>query len=198
MELGVSPLWLFPFQAMLPHFPGASVALTTVLCFIKPVRLSVYYWILDILFGINQGLPWVAKHKTRKPIQVPLLFSEWPLLPSVTSACLGYSLMPSRRRFFVFCPAYTVVFYGRVVLMWATLPLAEPRPRGAYIKMQCQMTFPEDTDSVAQGLTLSEELQITLLWETLFHSILESFSLCSNTSFRIDSFLFIMYTFRKI
>lgn len=166
MELGVPPLWLFPFQAMLPHFPGALVALTTVLCFIKPVRLSVYYCILDTLFGVKQGLAWMAKHKTRKPIQVPLLSSKWPLLPSVTSACLGCSLVPSRRRFFLFCTAYTVVFYGRVALMWATLPLAEPRPRGAYIKMQCQMTLPEDTDSVAQGLTLSEELQITILRNT--------------------------------
>lgn len=43
--------------------------------------------------------------------------------------------------------------------MTATLPLPEPRPRGAYIKMQCQMPLLEDTDSVtwgeAQGPTLS-------------------------------------------
>lgn len=44
IELGVPPLWFFPFQAMFPHFPGALVALTTVLCFIKPVRLFTVAW----------------------------------------------------------------------------------------------------------------------------------------------------------
>lgn len=51
--------------------------------------------------------------------------------------------------------------------MTATLPLPEPRPRGAYIKMQCQMPLLEDTDSVtwgeAQGPMLSDVLQLTLL-----------------------------------
>lgn len=134
MELGVPPLWLFPFQAMLPHFPGALVALTTVLCFIKPVRLSVYYCILDILFGVNQGLPWVAK---QNPKTHPSAFAIFQVAPSSKRYLCLFGLLSGAvtASFFCILPAYTVVFYGRVGLMWATLPLAEPRPRGAYIKM---------------------------------------------------------------
>lgn len=189
------------FEAILPHFLGALVALTSVLCFIQS-RLSVYR-ILAILLGVNRGLPWAAKHKTWKPSQVPFLSSKWPLFPSVTSAYLGCSLVPSSSCFFILPSIYTC-FYGTVGLIRTTLPLPEPRPWGAYIKMMCQNATPREywlsrlslgwgprtyvVRSVAYATTL----------RNTFSQHSESFSLCSNTSPHTDSFLFIMQVLRKI
>lgn len=135
---------------MPPRFPGAFVARPPALRFVMPVRPECSLN-LGHLVWCHPGLALSGlSYNTWKPSQMPFYLSSGPffrVLPLPIWVALWYLWVV----LFYILSTYLVVFYVRVGLIRVTLPWPELRPWGAYIKMQCQMSLPDNTDSGGLG-----------------------------------------------